>query len=69
MSRRSKPRRTQSKPTPTNPPTPATDLRESILADFAALKLPLTAEQFDAVLAGAAREGPVAPGVPAPAHW
>ena len=57
MSRRSKPRRTQSKPTPTNPPTPATDLRESILADFAALKIPLTAEQFDAVLAGAAREG------------
>jgi DNA replication protein DnaC len=57
MSRRSKPRRTQSKPTPTNPPTPATDLRESILADFAALKIPLTAEQFDAVLAGATREG------------
>jgi DNA replication protein DnaC len=57
MSRRSKPRRTQPKPTPTNPPTPATDLRESILADFAALKIPLTAEQFDAVLASAAREG------------
>jgi DNA replication protein DnaC len=57
MSRRSKPRRTQPKPTATNPSTPAPDLRESILADFAVLKIPLTAEQFDAVLAGAAREG------------
>jgi DNA replication protein DnaC len=57
MSRRSKPRRTQPKPTATTPSTPATDLRESILADFAALKIPLTAEQFDVVLAGAAREG------------
>lgn len=57
MSRRAKLRPTQPKPTPTNLSTPATDLRESILADFAALKIPLTAEQFDAVLAGAARAG------------
>jgi DNA replication protein DnaC len=49
MSRRAKPRRRQPKPT--------TDLRNRILADFAALKIPLTAEQFDAVLAGAQREG------------
>jgi DNA replication protein DnaC len=55
MSCRAKPRRTQ--PTPTNPPTAPTDLRERILADFAALKIPLSAEQFDAILAGAAREG------------
>jgi len=55
MSHRSQPRRTQ--PTPTHPPTPATDLRERILADFTALKIPLTAEQFDAVLAAAGREG------------
>ena len=33
------------------------DLRERILADFAALKVPLTAEQFDAVLAEAVRDG------------
>jgi DNA replication protein DnaC len=39
-------------------PTPApADLRERILADFAALKVPLTAEQFDAALADAQREG------------
>jgi DNA replication protein DnaC len=50
------------KPTPTPPPThPATAtptaLREHILADFATLKVPVRAEQFDAVLARAAREG------------
>src|SRR5437660_12840034 len=50
--------------TPATPATPArpaatttTDLRERILADFAALKIPVSAEQFDAVLARAAREG------------
>jgi len=43
-------RRRQTTPTPP-------DLRERILADFAALKVPLTAEQFDAVLAAAQREG------------
>jgi DNA replication protein DnaC len=40
------------KPTPT-----AADLRERILADFAALKVPLRVEQFDAVLAEAVRDG------------
>jgi DNA replication protein DnaC len=39
------------------PTTSPADLRERILADFAALKVPLTAEQLDAVLAGAGREG------------
>ncbi|MDX6343823.1 MAG: hypothetical protein QOH87_3961 [Trebonia sp.] len=48
-------RRTTPRPTP--PATPPTDLRERILADFAALKVPVNAEQFDAVLARAAREG------------
>jgi DNA replication protein DnaC len=45
-------------PTPTHPKTPAqTDLRDRILADFATLKVPVRAEDFDAVLARAAREG------------
>jgi DNA replication protein DnaC len=59
MTRRAQPRRTQPTPTPTptNRPTAPTDLRERILADFAALKVPLAAEQFDAILAGAEREG------------
>ena len=39
----------------TRPTTP--DLREQILADFAALKVPLAAETFDAALARAEREG------------
>lgn len=43
------------------PPTPATTtpahLRERILADFATLKVPLRAEQFDVILARAEREG------------
>ena len=43
-------RRRQTHPTPP-------DLRERILADFAALKVPLRAEQFDAVLAEAVRDG------------
>lgn len=51
------------KPRPATPPTknPATtaplDLRERILADFAALKVPLAADAFDAVLARAQRDG------------
>ena len=51
------------KPTPathataTKPTTAPADLRERILADFAALKVPLRAEQFDAVLAEAVRDG------------
>ena len=38
-------------------PAQPTDLRDRILADFAALKVPLAAEAFDAVLARAEREG------------
>jgi DNA replication protein DnaC len=55
MARRTRPTPT---PTPTHPttPTPA-DLRERILADFAALQVPLRAEQLDAALARADREG------------
>jgi DNA replication protein DnaC len=53
MARRRKPT-----PAPTLPPTPTpADLRERILADFAALKVPVRAEQFDAALARADREG------------
>jgi DNA replication protein DnaC len=55
MARR-QPARPQPTPHPAPQPAPA-DLRERILADFAALKVPLSAEQFDAVLAGAQREG------------
>jgi DNA replication protein DnaC len=56
MARRPKtpPTPSSSRPTPTTAPA---DLRERILADFAALKVPLTAEQFDAALAEAVRDG------------
>jgi DNA replication protein DnaC len=53
-------RRQKASPKPTTHPAPTptpADLRERILADFAALKVPLTAEQFDAVLGVAQREG------------
>jgi DNA replication protein DnaC len=56
-------RRKPPAPTPPTPTPPApqltlpTDLRERILADFAALKVPLRTEQLDAVLARAARDG------------
>ncbi|HKI37624.1 MAG TPA: IS21-like element helper ATPase IstB [Gemmataceae bacterium] len=53
-------RRQSSRPQPTTHPAPTpapADLRERILADFTALKVPRTAEQFDAVLASAQREG------------
>jgi DNA replication protein DnaC len=55
-------RRKPSSPTPPAPqptllPTLPADLRERILADFAALKVPLRAEQLDAVLARAGRDG------------
>jgi len=47
--------------TPTPPHQPAqtkpADLRERILTDFAALRVPLAGAQFDAVLARAEREG------------
>jgi DNA replication protein DnaC len=55
MAHRTKPTPT---PPPTHPPTPTpADLRERILADFATLKVPVRAEQFDAALARADREG------------
>jgi DNA replication protein DnaC len=57
MTRRQKPTPITPPPTAPQPPTPPTDLRERILADFAALKVPLRAEQFDAVLSEAARDG------------
>lgn len=52
----------RTRPTPTPPPTHLTtptpaDLRERILADCATLKVPVRAEQFDAALARADREG------------
>jgi DNA replication protein DnaC len=54
-------RRNNPAPTPATPACPpataAADLRERILADFAALKIPVDATQLDAVLARAAREG------------
>jgi DNA replication protein DnaC len=56
MARRQKPKPTTTSPPAPQPPTTA-DLRERILADFAALKVPLRAEQFDAVLAEAVRDG------------
>jgi len=57
MPRRQKPQPpTTPTTTPPPPPTPA-DLRERILTDFAALKVPLRAEQLDAILARAGRDG------------
>jgi DNA replication protein DnaC len=58
MPRRQKPQ-TPTTPPPTNPlpPTTTADLRERILADFATLKVPLRAEQLDAILARAGRDG------------
>jgi DNA replication protein DnaC len=51
-------RRKRPKPTAPPPKGPAAaDLRERILADFAALRVPLSAEAFDATLARAQREG------------
>jgi DNA replication protein DnaC len=41
--------------TPASPPTP--NLRDGLLNDFAALKVPVRAEHFDSVLARAEREG------------
>jgi DNA replication protein DnaC len=57
MARRTKPRPIPPRPTPKSPATTTpVDLREQILADFATLKVPLRAEQLDAVLARAERE-------------
>jgi DNA replication protein DnaC len=56
MARRQKPQPLTT--SPTNPPPPPTaDLRKRILADFAALKIPMRDDQLDAVLARAGREG------------
>jgi DNA replication protein DnaC len=50
--------RTRRPATPTAIPTPTpTELRRQILEDFQALRIPLRAEQFDAVLARAEHEG------------
>ena len=43
--------------TPARPPATPADLRERILADFAALRVPVGGGQLDAALARAAREG------------
>lgn len=45
------------RPKKNRPQSMSPDLREQILADFSTLKVPLTAEQFDALLARAEREG------------
>jgi DNA replication protein DnaC len=57
MTKRQK--RTTPNPTPNGTPvrTSRPDLRERLLADFATLKVPLTAAQLDAVLARAERDG------------
>src|ERR1700728_2759123 len=56
MPRRQKPQPATT-PSLTLPPTIPADLREHILADFAARTLPLRAEQLDAVLASASGDG------------
>jgi DNA replication protein DnaC len=56
MARRQKPKPSTAPPVQSLLTTPA-DLRERILADFAALKVPLSGDQFDAVLARAGRDG------------
>lgn len=53
--RRKRPKPTA--PSPRGPGSLAVDLKERILADFAALRVPLSAEAFDATLARAQREG------------
>ena len=54
MNRR--PKRKAAAPRKNLAPTPA-DLKDRILADFAALRVPLSAEAFDTILARAQREG------------
>jgi DNA replication protein DnaC len=56
MARRQKPQPLTTPP-PILPPTLPADLRERILADFATLKVPLRAEQLDALLARASHDG------------
>jgi DNA replication protein DnaC len=50
-------RRPPPQPPTTPPPIPLQDLRERILADFAVLRIPLTATHLDAALAQAAQDG------------
>jgi hypothetical protein len=57
MARRKTTAPTPTNPAMTNPATMPADLRDRILADFAALKVSLTADAFDTVLARAEREG------------
>ena len=57
MARRRQPAPTTTGSTAAKPTATPADLRERILADFAALKVPLRAEEFDAALAEAARDG------------
>ena len=54
-----KPRKTAPPPAPMNPTrkTPTANLRDRILADFAALRVPLSGEQLDEVLRTAEQEG------------
>src|SRR5437870_198168 len=44
-------------PPPLPPPTPTQDLRERLVADFAVLRVPLTAAHLDTALAQAAQDG------------
>jgi DNA replication protein DnaC len=60
MKRRQNPRPQQppkNHPPKKQHPTPATNPRDQILADFATLRIPITAEQLDAVLAEAEKTG------------
>src|SRR5229473_3653591 len=50
-------RRPSCQPPTTPPPTTTPDLRERILADFAVLRIPLTATHLDAALLQAAQDG------------
>ena len=52
----SKPHPKPTKPTAPTTTVPSETLRERILADFAAIQVPLPPEEFDAVLAQADRE-------------
>jgi DNA replication protein DnaC len=52
-----KPRRKKNQPTTSKKTTAIPSLREQILADFATLRIPTTAEQLDAVLTDAEKNG------------
>jgi hypothetical protein len=59
-----RPKRTTPTATPNGAPARMSrqDLRDRLLTDFATLKVPLTAEQLDAILARAERDGLTHPG-------